>query len=234
MNNKDKFVNFSLTINNLDIWFVRKSIKDALLVALPTFKDNFLDVGCGKMPYKSLIISENKVKKYIGLDIEAARDYGGDKADIFWINEKIPLENNSIDSAMATEVLEHCPYPQNVLNEISRVLKPDAAFFMTVPFLWNLHEVPYDEHRYTPFALERMLKTAGFSHIEIKAHGGWNASLALMLACWARRYWKNQLLKFGFSLVLYPFIWLLFKTDKAPTTFDEGQMITGLYAIAKK
>jgi SAM-dependent methyltransferase len=230
----DKFTNISLTINTLDLWFVRKSIKNALLLALPKFKGAFLDVGCGKMPYKTLIAENSQIQQYIGLDIEAARDYGA-KADIVWTADgKIPLENEVVQSAMATEVLEHCPDPQAIVNEVYRVLAKDAVFFLTVPFLWNLHEVPYDEHRYTPFALQRILQNAGFQDIEIKAHGGWNASLALMLGLWCRRYWKNDALKLGFSLLLFPIIWLLFKTDKAPVTFKEGDMITGLYAFAKK
>ncbi len=231
----DKFQNIPFSINNLDIYFVRNSILKALKNTLPIFKDNFLDVGCGKMPYKSLITTNSHIKNYIGLDLESARDYGGVQPNIFWTkNGEIPLEANSIQSAMATEVLEHCPDPQAIVNEVYRVLEKEAVFFLTVPFLWNLHEVPYDEHRYTPFALKRILQNAGFQHIEIKAHGGWNASLALMLALWCRRYWKNQLLKFGISLMLYPFIYLLFKLDKAPFPFQEGDMITGLYAIAKK
>ena len=102
---------------------------------------------------------------------------------------------------MATEVLEHCPEPQVIINEVYRVLEDKAVFFMTVPFIWNLHEVPYDEYRYTPFALKRLLQNAGFRQIDIKAHGGWNASLALMLAMWCRRYWKNPLPKFAFSVL---------------------------------
>ena len=232
----NKFTNISLTINTLDLWFVRKSIAVALQGAIPSFRGNFLDVGCGKMPYKSLILENQQITNYIGLDIETARDYGdGVKPDIFWTSEgKIPIAAESVQSAMATEVLEHCPDPQAVVNEVYRVLDKNAIFFLTVPFLWNLHEVPYDEHRYTPFALQRILQNAGFQEIVIKAHGGWNASLALMIALWCRRYWKNNLIKFAFSVTLFPLIWLLFKCDKAPETFREGEMITGLYAMAKK
>ncbi len=231
----DKFIDLPFTLNNMDIYFSRNAVTNALRNKIPLFKGTFLDVGCGKMPYKTLVTSHRKVTQYIGLDLESAYDYGGEKADIFWTPEgKIPLENNTINAAMATEVLEHCPDPQAIVDEIHRVLEKDGIFFLTVPFIWNLHEVPYDEHRYTPFALQRILQNAGFQDIEIKAHGGWNASLALMLGLWCRRYWKNNILKFGFSFCLFPIIWLLYKTDKAPFPFKESDMITGLYAIAKK
>jgi len=73
------------------------------------------------------------------------------------------------------------------MKEIWRVLKPGGILFFTVPFLWNLHEIPYDEYRYTPFALKRHLTQSGFNEIEIKAMGGWDAALAQMLGLWVRR-----------------------------------------------
>jgi SAM-dependent methyltransferase len=233
---KDKFIHIPFTINNLDIFWTRNSILKRLEESIPEFGGNFLDVGCGKMPYKDLILKNGKIKNYIGLDIETAREYDTHtKPDVFWTSDgKIPLEKDTIQSAMATEVLEHCPDPQAIMNEVCRVLEENGYFFFTVPFLWNLHEVPYDEHRYTPFALERIMKNAGFRVVKIYAHGGWNSSLAQMIALWCRRYWKNQLLKFAFSVVLYPIVWLLYKTDKASYPFKEGDMSTGFYGICKK
>jgi len=92
-----------------------------------------------------------------------------------------------IEDSIATEVFEHCPDPEIVMKEIWRVLKLGGILFFTVPFLWNLHETPYDEYRYTPFALKRHLTQSGFTEIEIKAMGGWDAALAQMLGLWVRR-----------------------------------------------
>jgi SAM-dependent methyltransferase len=102
------------------------------------------------------------------------------------------LQNNVIDCALATEVFEHCPEPETNMREIQRVLRPGGLLFFTVPFLWPLHTVPYDEYRYTPFALERHLRNAGFEQIKLKAMGGWNLSMAQMLVLWARRRWSHS------------------------------------------
>ncbi len=56
----------------------------------------------------------------------------------------MPFEDNVFDCAMATEVLEHCAYPEVTLFEVSRVLKKDGLFFFTVPFVWPLHDCPFD------------------------------------------------------------------------------------------
>jgi SAM-dependent methyltransferase len=122
-----------------------------------------------------------------------------------------------------------------VLKEVYRVLKKDGIFFFTVPFLWNLHEVPHDEYRYTPFSLQRHLENSGFRDINIKATGGWHASMAQMLGLWVRRSPLHPLKRKWFSILLKPVIkQLILKDSKSTPMFVEGQMITGLYGTAKK
>jgi SAM-dependent methyltransferase len=136
---------------------------------------------------------------------------------------------------MATEVLEHCPEPNITLMEINRVLKPGGVFFFTVPFLWNLHEVPHDEFRYTPFAFERILKESGFIDIQIFASGGWHGALAQMLGLWVRRSPISPVKRKILSKLFKPLIRFLINRDVfKKNIFNEGQMITGLYGWAKK
>lgn len=233
---KDKFVNVELSIANLDIYYIRHSIFKSLVTALPNFKGELLDIGCGKMPYRNYILTHSQVQKYVGLDIETAKEYDKNvKPDFTWDGETMPFDDESFDCAFGTEVLEHCPEPEIILKEVYRVLKPDGSFFFTVPFLWNLHEVPNDEYRYTPFSIERHLKNSGFNTITIKATGGWHASLAQMLGLWVRRSPLSKRIRKYLSIILKPVILYLIKKDtKQPISFKNGQMITGLYGIAKK
>jgi SAM-dependent methyltransferase len=232
----DNFTNIPFTKDNLDSYFIRTSIFKALISSLPQFNGMLLDIGCGKMPYKNYILKNSNIKQYIGLDIESALVYDAQvKPDYTWNGEKMPFENDSFECAFGTEVLEHCPEPEIVLKEVLRVLQPDGVFFFTVPFLWNLHEVPHDEYRYTPFSLERHLRNSGFKEIEIKATGGWHASMAQMLGLWVRRSPMSARKRNALSLVLKPIIKFLIKMDKPEqVVFKEGQMITGLYGTAKK
>lgn len=232
----EDFVNIKFTNQNLDRYYIRKKIFESLNSNLFLFSGTLLDIGCGKMPYKKYILENSKVKKYVGLDIENALEYDSSvKPDYTWNGEIMPFENNSFDCAFGTEVLEHCPEPEIVLKEVVRVLKLNGTFFFTVPFLWNLHEVPHDEYRYTPFSLERHLNNAGFKDIQIKATGGWHASMAQMLGLWVRRSPMSKTKRKWLSLFLKPIIGYLIKLDKnTEIKFVEGQMITGLYGIAKK
>lgn len=236
MMREDNFINIPFTRDNLDRYYVRKSILNAIENSLKHFTGDLLDIGCGKMPYKDFILKNSSADKYIGLDIENALQYDAAvKPDFTWDGIKMPFENSSFDTAFGTEVLEHCPEPKIILSETYRVLKNGGCFFFTVPFLWNLHEVPHDEYRYTPFALQRILKECGFQNIDIKATGGWHASMAQMLGLWIRRAPMPEKRRKLLSGILKPVINKLIKLDKHSFTgFSEGQMITGLYGVAYK
>jgi SAM-dependent methyltransferase len=234
--NQDGFIDIPFSIENIDRYIIRSSIKNAIVQNMHIFNGRLLDIGCGKMPYKTFLFKNSQIKEYTGLDIEGALDYeGGIQPDDTWNGITMPYDNEQYDTAFATEVLEHCPQPAIILKEVHRVLKPGGYFFFTVPFLWPLHEVPHDEFRYTPFSLNRLLTSAGFIDIDIKATGGWHASLAQMLGLWVRRSplgkSKRRILSFFFK----PVIKALLKKDKLSSIgFTESQMITGLTGIAFK
>jgi SAM-dependent methyltransferase len=154
--------------------------------------------------------------------------------DVKWDGTTIPFSEHSFQSALATEVLEHCANPQKVLNEINRILKPGGFFFFSVPFMWPLHDMPHDEYRYTPTALTRHLEEAGFCQISIKATGGWDASLSQMIALWVRNRpmatWKRTAL----SIVAEPFVRFLARRDRPPASFIQYVMVPGFVGTAIK
>ncbi|RXG24893.1 class I SAM-dependent methyltransferase [Leeuwenhoekiella aequorea] len=231
-----QFLNVKLSNKNLDIYVIRTAIFKAIKTNLKNFDGTLLDIGCGKMPYKDYILKNSKVKNYTGLDIENALLYDATvKPDFTWDGLKMPFEANSYDCAFGTEVLEHCSDPDQILKEVFRVIKPGGIFFFTVPFLWNLHEVPHDEYRYTPFSLKRHLNEAGFRDVQLTATGGWHASMAQMLGLWIKRSNISKKKQAFIIPIIKPVIIKLLKMDRNQMVhFKEGQMITGLSGIAYK
>ncbi len=125
------FINIPFTTANLDRYVVRKSILDAVTNSLFRFKGKFLDIGCGRMPYKKYILDNSSVENYTGLDIENALEYDASvKPDFTWDGINMPFNDDSFDTAFATEVLEHCPDPHVILKEELRVMKSGGSFFL--------------------------------------------------------------------------------------------------------
>lgn len=218
------------------MYVMRTCIWKAVQACAPKFKGHLLDVGCGRKPYRRFLLDNNYISEYTGLDIESAIVYEDDiKPDFIWDGKTMPFKDNSFDTLMATEVLEHCPDPKLIIYEMKRVMKPGGLIFFTVPFLWNLHEVPHDEYRYTPFALQRLFKECGLEEIELFAHGGWNMSMAQMIGMWVVAT-KRGKKRNRWAFILNPIVKKLMKKDlqQHPVQFTDGMMINGMYGMVRK
>jgi SAM-dependent methyltransferase len=217
----------------MDRFLPRAAILEAIRSNHSHLYGRCLDVGCGDSPYQSLLLQAPfQISQLLGLDRLSDRCQHA-PPDLVWSDGRIPLPDASIDSALCTEVLEHCPNPSDVLQEVHRVLKPGGHLLITVPFLWPLHEVPYDWARYTPFALRQLLESAGFLVQDVRSLGGYDRALAQMLALWVRRRPMNRWLRAFLTLALYP-CWSLLRLlpTQDSSSFEEGMMITGLMVRA--
>jgi SAM-dependent methyltransferase len=137
-----------------------------------------LDFGCGHKSYQSLF----EVSEYVGLDIEkSGHSHHNSKVDVFYDGKHIPFPNEHFDTIFAAEVFEHVFNFSEIFPEILRVLKPGGRLLITVPFVWEEHEVPYDFARYTSFGLEHLMKTAGLEVLGSRKTTTYIQTLAQML-----------------------------------------------------
>ncbi|HPO55366.1 MAG TPA: class I SAM-dependent methyltransferase [Ignavibacteriaceae bacterium] len=123
-----------------------------------------LDVGCGTKPYEHLFSSS----EYVGLEIETTINREMKKADVFYDGTTFPFPDGEFDSVVTNQVLEHVFNPEFFMSEINRVMKKDGKLLLTVPFVWDEHEQPYDYARYSSFGLTSILKNAGFEITGLK------------------------------------------------------------------
>ena len=229
---RDDYLNPVCTVTTLDTALVRRAILNALRAQLPALHGTVLDIGCGHGPYRSLVLgAPSRADRYIGLDL-AETKYG--KPDLTWDGRHVDLADGAVDCALATEVLEHCPDPGLVLREALRLLKPGGLLFFTVPFLWPLHDAPNDEYRLTPFALERLLRSAGYVDIALTALGGWDASLAQLIGLWVRRRPMSRRRREVLSKLALPVVRFLARRDCPPEHFTDNCMLTGIAGTARK
>jgi len=119
-----------------------------------------LDFGCGSKPYKSLFTN---VSEYIGLDYESeGHAHTNESIDVMYDGKKIPFPDAYFDSVLSSEVFEHIFNLEEIIPEISRVMKKQGKILITCPFVWQEHEIPVDYARYTQFALKYLLEKKGF------------------------------------------------------------------------
>lgn len=126
-----------------------------------------IDIGCGDMPYKDLLV--DKVNQYDTLDIERRAPGVKFVSDIHNINI---INDNSYDSAICLEVLEYVRNPFQALAEVKRILKKNGILILSAPHLSRLHEEPNDFFRYTKYGLQSLLEETGFEVLEIIPRAG--------------------------------------------------------------
>lgn len=149
--------------------------------ALPKYANGILlDLGCGNVPlyefYKPLITENtcvdwgNTLHKNSFLDVEAD------------LNQLLPLTDNTYDTVILSDVLEHIRRPEQLIQEICRVMKPGGNLILNVPFYYSIHEAPFDYFRYTEYALKSMTEENGFEVASIQPLGGVPEILADVIA----------------------------------------------------
>ena len=143
-------------------YFARKGLYKYILELIPNLSGRLLDVGCGSRPYENLC----SVDEYIGLEIDDEGNRNNSLADVFYDGKIIPFDNNYFDSILSNQVFEHVFNPTDFLREMNRVTKKDGLLLLTVPFVWDEHEQPYDYARYSSFGLNHMLRGSGFEILE--------------------------------------------------------------------
>ncbi|MEA5416908.1 class I SAM-dependent methyltransferase [Synechococcus sp. BA-132 BA5] len=227
------FTNLIPCMGNYETYAIRAWILQAVSQAKQQFHGKLLDVGAGSSPYEELIMSTGHISQYIKLDFAKSKYHKGHSLDLTWDGKTIPLQPQTIDTVLMTEVLEHVHRPGDLLREVRRVLKPGGVLFLTVPFIWPMHELPYDYHRFTPVALKAYLEEADFNVQNIQVLGGWDHSLAQLLGLWLTNRSMGERKRKLAKLLAWPLYSFLLRRGKDEfTAIRNHQMHIGLAGVA--
>ncbi len=147
--------------------------------------------------------------------------------------ENIPIEDNTFDCVIATELLEYIPDPKKVISEIHRVTKKDGIVFISVPFLHPVHgDFEFDRLRFTEGYLVDLFKEVGFADHEIHIMGSLGSVIFDILkvsfgyaGSFRFRGFANYLL-----FIFKPFFRFLDRITKNQNSFIN----TGYFVVLKK
>lgn len=142
-------------------------------------KGPVLDLGGLKKSKKGMFNIEDLGLNvvYVNYNLASFPDIGADA-------HFLPLQDNSFETVICSELLEHLKCPGDALMEIGRVLKTGGRLLLTTPFMYPVHGDPQDFGRYTRTWLADFLAEAGFEEIVIEAQGGYWCVLCDMIRGW--------------------------------------------------
>ena len=195
------------------------------------FTDGFervLDVGTGEGQIARAVMAA-RGGFAVGLDptrsqVEVGRDRAGGPAYAQSGCEALPIADGSVDAVVVCLVFEHVDDVASAFAEIARVLRPGGYLFLSVPFLFEIHDAPGDFYRFTRHGLDNLL--LDFSTRCITARTGYATALLVPLfRLYRSRYALDRslgLAALALSVPLYPLITLadrLVRSDLATTGY---------------
>lgn len=181
-------------------YIARKNLLQNIKELACYFKGGYLlDIGCGTKPYELFFDVDN----YIGLEIPKGGHDDKDKsADVYYNGKNFPFKESVFDYVILIEVLEHIFEPEELIENIYCLLKPNGLLFITVPFVWFEHEKPYDYGRYTSFGLEYLIKKKGFEIVIHRKSGNCVETLAQMFSLYATSLTNNHYISTIISFIV--------------------------------
>lgn len=189
-----------------------KQLHKSILKSLPYISGVCTDIGSGHSIYKKFIFPY--VDEYISVDKESIHQHMFKTSQETFINADIkdlPFSNDSIDTVILTQVLEHIDDPFLAMNEIQRIMKKNGILLLSVPFIYQAHATPYDYFRFSEYTLRKLLSDYNYEIIEFHYQGYFGTAIISIINgfIWTLSS-KN---KFFRNIILLPFLLLIFSIN---------------------
>lgn len=133
-------------------------------------RGQLLDLGCGAVPLFDSY--RERVTEVTCLDWSQGGHSQRHVDIVHDLNEPLPFQDARFDTLLTTDVLEHIKHPEQLWDEMVRVLRPAGKLILAVPFLYWIHEHPHDYHRFTEFKLRDFCARRKLRVVELQVYGG--------------------------------------------------------------
>jgi SAM-dependent methyltransferase len=162
---------------------LRDAIVDALARHAPPTGSEALDAGCGGQPFRAAI--ERAMLRYHSLDVQ--QNAAGTVEFIGALDDDLPaaIPREAYALVLCTEVLEHVARWDRAFANIASLLVRGGRAIVTAPFVYPLHEEPYDFWRPTPHGLREAAAAHGLRAIDEQRLGdSWDVLGTVLSATW--------------------------------------------------
>ena len=187
---------------------------------------NTIDYGAGSAKYKNIITPHTS--KYTTFDM-----IPGENIDIVGDAMNPPFPDNTFDTVVSTQMLEHVERPWIVVHEMGRILKPGGICIITAPFLVPYHADPHDFFRYTVQGMESLFTHEAFEIVESGKYGNTPGVISEMIHF---SYFSHYTKRSGIRLWLRDRIMNVIKrvAQFLDGTFQNSTIYANTYVVARK
>lgn len=143
-----------------------------------------LEIGSYQVEGQSELINLRGLfpgKQYTGVDFRA-----GPGVDCVASVESLPQADASVGTVLALSCFEHVQQFWRGFEEVYRVLRPDGVFVVASPFYFRVHDFPHDYWRFTPEAMDFLLRNYPARLL------GWHGAERRMANVWAVGFRENS------------------------------------------
>ncbi len=154
---------------------IHQRLLKAYYAANPYIKGDLLELGCGEGRGVELLAPT--ADSYTGIDkIKSVTEALSRKYPDYQFSDGVfppfPFEDNSFDTIVTFQVIEHVKKDEEFIKEIYRVLKPRGKALITTPNIkMTLSRNPWHEREYTGDQLEELCGKY-FQNVEMKGIAG--------------------------------------------------------------
>ncbi|MBL75650.1 MAG: hypothetical protein CL763_01815 [Chloroflexi bacterium] len=101
--------------------------------------------------------------------------------DVRAVVDDTKIENESTDLLLIPNLVHHVADQDGMFKEAYRILKPGGTLYIFEPLVRELHQIPDDFLRYTPYGLAGQMEKFGFQVQDSRHHGG---PFEVISYCW--------------------------------------------------
>lgn len=139
-----------------------------------------LNVGSGHGDIEDTL---DHVSHIVSLDYpETGANLYRSRPDVWGDAQHLPFGDNSIDTVLLLDVLEHVDDDLRALDEVCRVIRANGQLLLSIPFLYPLHDEPHDYRRLTEHAIRNHLQSRGLVIASCAAVGHPIQTASLLMA----------------------------------------------------
>lgn len=151
--------------NKKVVMLERTNLYGGISLFAPFFEEkNFTSIDCvtntllKRGEYNKKLLKNNKLIKI--------------KSKFQFHYKNIKLKNSSADYVIIPNLLHHIDDPMSLFKKVKKILKPKGSIFVFEPLVRELHQIPEDYSRFTPYGLNNTLKKLNFKGGSINFSGG--------------------------------------------------------------